>query len=34
VTGDAGPRRLALQRRLTVLGDVRFGMRLSKLFDL
>ena len=34
VNGDAGSRRLALQRRLTVLGDLRFGMRLSKLFDL
>lgn len=34
VTGDAGPKRLAFQRRLTVLGDVRFGMKLSDLFDL
>jgi hypothetical protein len=34
VNGDAGPRRLALQRRLTVLGDLRFGMRLTDLFDL
>jgi putative sterol carrier protein len=34
VNGDAGPRRLALQRRLTVLGDLRFGMKLQDLFDL
>lgn len=34
VTGDAGPRRLALQGRLRVLGDLRFGMRLTELFDL
>jgi putative sterol carrier protein len=34
VNGDAGPRRLALQRRLTVLGDIRFGMKLQDLFDL
>lgn len=33
VTGDAGPRRLALQRKLTVLGDIRFGMKLADLFD-
>lgn len=33
VTGDAGPRRLALQRKLTVLGDIRFGMKLTDLFD-
>ena len=33
VTGAAGPRRLALQRRLTVLGDVRFAMKLGDLFD-
>ena len=33
VTGDAGPRRLALQRKLTVLGDLKFGMKLSDLFD-
>ncbi|MEA2126504.1 MAG: hypothetical protein QOI80_3286 [Solirubrobacteraceae bacterium] len=34
VTGDAGPRRLAFQGRLRVLGDLRFAMRLSELFDL
>ena len=34
VTGDAGPRRLALQRKLTVLGDIRFGMKLTDLFEL
>jgi hypothetical protein len=34
VAGDAGPRRLALQGRLRVLGDLKFGMRLSDLFDL
>jgi putative sterol carrier protein len=34
VNGDAGPRRLALQRRLTVLGDLRFGMKLQDLFEL
>jgi hypothetical protein len=33
VTGDAGPRRLALQRKLTVLGDIRFGMKLTDLFE-
>lgn len=33
VTGDAGPRRLALQGRLRVLGDLRFGMKLQDLFD-
>ena len=34
VTGDAGPRRLAVQGRLRALGDIRFGMKLSDLFDL
>ena len=34
VTGDAGPRRLALQGRLRVLGDLKFGMKLQSLFDL
>ena len=34
VTGDAGPRRLALQGRLRVLGDFKFGMKLTDLFDL
>ena len=34
VTGDAGPRRLALQGRLRVLGDLRFGMKLQDLFEL
>jgi putative sterol carrier protein len=34
VTGDAGPRRLALRGRLRVLGDLGLGMRLSELFDL
>ena len=34
VSGDAGPRRLALKGRLRVLGDVRFGMKLQELFDL
>ena len=34
VTGEAGPRRLALRGRLRVLGDIRFGMRLQELFDL
>ncbi len=34
VTGESGPRRLALKRRLTVLGDIRFGMKLQDLFDL
>jgi putative sterol carrier protein len=34
VNGDAGPWRLALQRRLTVLGDIRFGMKLQNLFEL
>lgn len=34
VTGEAGPRRLALKGRLRVLGDLRLGMRLSELFDL
>ena len=34
VTGDAGPKRLALQRKLTVLGDLKFGMKLTGLFDL
>jgi hypothetical protein len=33
VTGEAGPRRLALTRRLSVLGDIRFGMKLQDLFD-
>lgn len=33
VTGDAGPRRLALKGRLRVLGDIRFGMKLQELFD-
>ena len=33
VTGDAGPRRLALQGKLRVLGDLRFGMKLQDLFD-
>jgi putative sterol carrier protein len=34
VTGETGPRRLALKRKLTVLGDLRFGMKLQDLFDL
>ena len=34
VTGEAGPRRLALKGRLRVLGDIRFGMKLQDLFDL
>lgn len=34
VTGDAGPRRLALKGRLRVLGDIKFGMKLQDLFDL
>ncbi len=34
VAGDAGPRRLALQGRLRVIGDLRLGMRLSELFEL
>jgi hypothetical protein len=34
VTGDAGPRRLALQGRLRVLGDLKFAMKLSDLFEL
>ncbi len=33
VNGDAGPKRLALQRKLTVLGDLKFGMKLPDLFD-
>ncbi|MGI9100793.1 MAG: SCP2 sterol-binding domain-containing protein [Solirubrobacteraceae bacterium] len=34
VSGDAGPRRLALKGRLRVLGEIRFGMKLQELFDL
>jgi putative sterol carrier protein len=34
VTGDAGPRRLALQGRLRVLGDLKLALKLSELFDL
>ena len=34
VAGDAGPRRLALQGRLRVLGDLKFAMKLTDLFDL
>ncbi len=34
VTGDAGPRRLALKGRLRVLGDLKFGMKLQDLFEL
>jgi putative sterol carrier protein len=32
VTGDAGPRRLALKGRLRVLGDIGLGMKLPDLF--
>lgn len=32
LTGETGPRRLALRRRLTVLGDLRLGARLPDLF--
>ena len=34
VSGEAGPRRLALKGRLRVLGDLGLGMRLAELFDL
>ncbi len=34
VSGEAGPKRLALKGRLRVLGDLGLGMRLSELFDL
>lgn len=34
VTGEAGPKMLALKGRLRALGDIRLGMRLSELFDL
>jgi putative sterol carrier protein len=34
VTGDAGPRRLALRGRLRVIGDLGLGMRLTELFAL
>ena len=32
ITGDAGPRRLALKGRLRVLGDLGLGMKLPELF--
>ena len=34
VTGEAGPRRLALKGRLRVVGDLGLAMRLTSLFDL
>ena len=34
VSGESGPRRLAMKGRLRVLGDLALGMRLSELFDL
>lgn len=34
LTGETGARRLALRRRLTVLGDLKLGMRLPDLFEL
>ena len=32
LAGETGPRRLALRRRLTVLGDLKLGARLPDLF--
>jgi len=32
LAGETGPRRLALRRRLTVLGDLKLGARLTDLF--
>ena len=32
ITGEAGPRRLALKGRLRVLGDLGLGMKLPELF--
>jgi putative sterol carrier protein len=32
VTGETGPRRLVLRRRMTVLGDLAFGTKLPELF--
>lgn len=34
VSGEAGPKRLALKGRLRAIGDIRLGMRLTELFDL
>lgn len=34
VTGDTGPRRLALKGRLRALGDLGLGMKLPNLFEL
>ncbi|MDQ3573147.1 MAG: SCP2 sterol-binding domain-containing protein [Actinomycetota bacterium] len=34
LAGETGPRRLALRRRLTVLGDLKLGARLPDLFAL
>lgn len=34
VTGAAGPKRLAFQGRLRVIGDIRLGLGLTDLFDL
>lgn len=34
ITGETGPKRLALRRRFTALGDIKLGMRLPELFDL
>jgi putative sterol carrier protein len=34
VTGETGPKRLAMRRRLGVEGDIGFGMKLSDLFGI